>query len=124
MKTARISLAVVAGLLLAFGYAAGSNHDRLSLLKIIIGLMFGTFTTFNLIRHPEQLTKVRLYLVGILLLALVVCQILTDTPMEAIVTVVMSSAFMGVMIAMASLPMDTSVASAAETESSVPVAKD
>ncbi|RYD66444.1 MAG: hypothetical protein EOP83_05040 [Verrucomicrobiaceae bacterium] len=124
MKTARISLAVVAGLLLAFGYAAGSGHDRMSQLKIIIGLMFGTFMTFNLIRHPEQLTKLRLYLVAILLLVLVVYQVLTDPPMEALITVVISSAFMGVMIALASLPADASSTSTAEAEPSAPAAKD
>ena len=106
MKTARISLAVVAGLLLGFGFAAGATHERLSAPKILVGLLLGFFTAFNLIRHPEQLTKPRLYLTAILLLVLVVYQIVTDTPMEAIVTVVMSCAFMGVMIASASLPVD------------------
>jgi len=124
MKTARISLAVVAGLLLAFGFAAGSDRDPLSPPKIIVGIMFGAFTTFNLIRHPEQLTRVRLSLVGILLLTLVVWQIGTDNPMETLITVVMSSAFMGVLIAAASLPMDVSGTSTAETEPSVPAAKD
>lgn len=114
MKTARISLAVVTGLLLGFGFAAGATHERLSPPKIVVGLLLGFFSAFNIIRHPEQLTKARLYITAILLLVLVVYKSATDSPMEAIVTVVMSCAFMGVMIASASLPVDEGKDSASD----------
>jgi mannose/fructose/N-acetylgalactosamine-specific phosphotransferase system component IIC len=115
MKTARISLAVVAGLLLAVGYAAGSGHDRMSVEKIIIGLMFGTFMAFNMIRHPERITRFVMGFVTVVLLALVVHEFLTATRMEAILTAVLGIAFIGVQVAFASLPADAGKASVSDS---------
>lgn len=119
MKTARISLAVVAGLLLASGFAAGWKLDRFDPGKIYTGLMFGTFLAFTMIRHPERVTKLTVGFMTVLLSVLVVHEFQTAPRGEALLTLFLSVVFVGVQVAFAGLSADPSVASASESKSVV-----
>ena len=121
MKTARISLAIVSGILLALGYAACSDHDQLSPPRIVSGLIFGFVMAITMILRPGRITrKLLLFTAAPLLLALIIHEALTGTRAEAIVTVAVSIAFLGVQFAFASLPADAPLASAADSDTSVP----
>jgi hypothetical protein len=105
MKTARISLAVVSGILLALGYTACSDHAGIDQERIVAGLMFGAATAISMIVRPERVSrKLTYFLVAPLILALIVHEVRTGTRAEAIVTIAVGIAFVGVQLAFASLP--------------------
>jgi hypothetical protein len=125
MKTARISLAIVSGILLALGYAASSDHDQLSVSRILAGLLMGSVMAISMIRHPERISrKVLFFIVVPLLFALVIHEIRTGTRAEAIITVAVSIAFMGVQFAFAALTVDPSSGSSTRGGSSIPGSED
>lgn len=111
MKTARTYLAIVSGILAALGFAASSDHDQISAPRILVGLLMGSGMAISMIVRPERVSrKVTYFLVVPLLLALVIHEVRTGTRAEAIVTIAVSLAFLGVQLAFASLAVDSSSA--------------
>jgi len=121
MKTVRISLAVASGTLLGLGYIACSDHEKLDGLRILVGIIFAAVNVGTMIARPERFSpKVIYYLVIPLILALMVHEVRTGTLAEAVVTIAVGIAFVAVQLAMSSLPVEPSLASASERKSAVP----
>ena len=115
MKIPRIALALVSGILFAFGYLALTDLEHWRAPRIIIGLLFGTAMVASMIRQPERFTR-NLSFFGFapLLALLVVVVALTGTSTELLTTVVCTLAFLGVQIAFAFLPSEVPVESQSE----------
>lgn len=110
MKSARTSLAFASGLLLALGYVSAAEPDGWTVMRIMIGLMFGVCMATSMILWPERITRrLTCFAAAPLVAAFIVAHMARmETRPEVIVTVIAGLAFLGIQFAFASLSTDRS----------------
>jgi preprotein translocase subunit SecG len=112
MKISRIALAVVSGVLFAYGYFALSGLEHWRATRVLIGIFFGVGMAISMIQQPERFTrKMALFGFAPVLACLVIVVAFTSTRIELLTTVVCTLAFLGVQIAFAFLPSESPVGS-------------